>query len=139
MQSRGHCLFGMGAAQDKNQVFRDYATFLKALLPQAIGFLCYDRLGRLFWQEHADDAIELTLEYQDNLAVLLESPERSAELGRIELNGAVAYIAPMVSDRGQLLGVWTVLVEPQAAASMPYEFCSTVIKPALRSAANVSS
>jgi diguanylate cyclase (GGDEF)-like protein len=123
----------MGAAQDKNQVFCDYATFLKALLPQAVGFLCYDRLGRLFWQEHSDSAIELTLEYQDNLAALLESPEQSAELGRIELNGAVAYIAPMVGDRGQLLGVWTVLVEPGAAASMTYEFCSSVIKPALRS------
>ena len=69
---------------EKNEVFNDYAAFLNALLPQAVGFLFHDRHARLFWHDNSPDTSQLDEEYHACLRKMLVHddlpPEESTEM-----------------------------------------------------------
>ncbi|MCG8375743.1 MAG: hypothetical protein MI702_04620, partial [Chlorobiales bacterium] len=122
----------MTVTRDKDQVFRDYADFLKALLPQAAGFICYDRDGRMCWHDDVGHRTELSPEYQENLRLLIDNPNLAPEKGRVRLTDTMAYLAPLVSERGMMMGTMAILVDP-SAENMPYDFCVDLLRPGLRS------
>ncbi|MCP4000074.1 MAG: EAL domain-containing protein [Gammaproteobacteria bacterium] len=122
----------MAPAPKKNEVFGDYAAFLNALLPQAVGFMFHDRHGRLFWHDRSPDISQLNDEYHTTLSKMLTHGELPGEEGRIHLRDCTAYLVRIVSDKGRVLGVLTALANVEMSG-MPYTFCCDLLKPALRS------
>ena len=111
----------------------DFATFLRALLPQAQGFICHDRRGRVFWSEAPPDGLPaITDAYRATLASLLRGRPMAADGAKLTLGSNVAYVVRLERDGKRPLGALTVLVE-RSAAIMPYKFVVDVLGPALRS------
>ncbi len=118
---------------EKDQVLDDYAAFLKALLPQAQGFICHDRQGTVFWAEPPPDGSPaMTDEYRRILAGVLGGKPVHADGARLMLGRNIAHIVRLVGDRAMSLGALTVLVD-RSAASMSHQFVVDVLGPALRS------
>ncbi|MEE4186260.1 MAG: EAL domain-containing protein [Gammaproteobacteria bacterium] len=122
----------MNPPHTQNAVFDDYAAFLNALLPQAEGFLFHDRHGRLFWNDRAPDTSLFDAEYHEVLRKILTNGSVPGESARIPLRDQVAYLLRLLSDKGQTLGVLTAIV-PRDIGGMPHQFCSDLLKPAVRS------
>ena len=123
----------MTGQTDKDHVLGDYAAFLKALLPQAQGFLCHDKGGRLFWSEMpAEGSPDLTDAYRAVLASVLGGKVPPADGARLSLGAHTAYLLRLQGDGGRLLGALTVLVD-RSGAGMPCQFVGNVLGPALRS------
>lgn len=116
---------------DKNQTISDYALMLEALLPDAIGFYCVDRAASCFFEQPPDAPVEFSAEYDDAVRDILASPKRASELGRIELDTAVAMLLPLVGDQEKLLGLMTVLLNPATDAT--WESAAGQARPAIRS------
>ena len=117
---------------EKNEVFGDYGAFLHALLPNAQGFLFHDRHGGLFWHDKAPDTSQLDDAYHTGLNRILASGDSQKDDARIRLRDSTAYLMRLVSDQGKVLGVLTALVDHDVG-SMPWQFCSDLLQPALRS------
>jgi diguanylate cyclase (GGDEF)-like protein len=122
----------MGPTPDKDQVLGDYAIFIKALLPQVAGLLCHDREGRVIWRDLGERSTALPKNYESLLHSLLKAPGKAASAGRLNMDDAAIYIAPLLGHRDQVLGALTVIVDP-SAGDMPYEFCLELLQPAVRS------
>lgn len=123
----------MAATSEKDNVFGDYAAFLKALLPQAQGFVCHDRNGRVFWSESPPDgAPSFDDSYQSVVHDLLRCAAGADDAAKLNLGNYVAYVMPLAGEGGSRLGALTVLID-RRDASMPYAFVADVLKPALRS------
>jgi len=123
----------MAGEAEKDEVFSDYAVFLKALLPPAQGFLYHDRGGRLFWSElPVDGAPELTDAYRAALATTLGGTSGKCNTTRLPLGNLVAVLLPLQGDAGRVIGALTVLLE-RSSAAMDGEFVRDVLGPALRS------
>lgn len=122
----------MNQPKTQHEVFDDYAAFLNALLPQAEGFLFHDRHARLFWNDRAPDTSLFDAGYHESLRELLAGGRMSPGSARIPLRDSVAYLIRLTSDKGHPLGVLTALV-PKEVGGMPRQFCSDLLKPALRS------
>ena len=122
----------MAPVPEKNEVFGDYAAFLNALLPQAVGFMFHDRHGRLFWHDNSPDTSQLDDNYHATLRKLLLQGDLPGEEARIDLRDCTAYLIRLVSDKGRTLGVLTALANREMSG-MPYEFCNDLLQPALRS------
>lgn len=121
-------------SKEKNEVFSDYAAFLNALLPHAIGFMFHDRHARLFWHDNSPDTSQLNDEYHKILRRLLfaKNTLEACDDACIELREGFAYLLPVMSDKGRPLGVLTALCDSEASG-MPYEYCLELLQPALRS------
>jgi diguanylate cyclase (GGDEF)-like protein len=118
---------------EKDNVFGDYAAFLKALLPQAQGFFCHDRHGRVFWSESPPDgAPALTDSYRSVVNDLLRCVAGADAAARLNIGNHVAYVMPLAGEGDSRLGALTVLVD-RRDANMPYAFVADVLNPALRS------
>jgi len=123
----------MAEPADKDAVLRDYAAFLKALLPQAQGFICHDSQGRVFWSEAPPAGVPPVSDaYRDLLARLLKGDPLPAEGTRLKLGDYYAHLALLHGEDGRALGVLNVLLD-RDAASMPSQFVLDVLAPALRS------
>jgi diguanylate cyclase (GGDEF)-like protein len=122
----------MASAPQKNEVFGDYAAFLNALLPQAVGFMFHDRHGHLFWHDNSPDTSQLNDHYHSTLNEILREGDLPGEEARIHLRDCTAYLVRLVSDQGRVLGVLTALANREMSG-MPYEFCRGLLQPALRS------
>lgn len=122
----------MDSDSDKYQVFGDCAAFFRALLPQALGFICHDRDGQPIWQALPADLTDLGSSYEAALAETLRRPLETGEGMRIDLPGMAAFIVRLAGDHQQPLATLTVLVAPPAAGLQYPEFIER-IHPALRS------
>lgn len=122
----------MATSPEKNEVFGDYAAFLNALLPQAVGFLFHDRHGHLFWHDNSPDTSQLNDAYHATLRKVLRNGELPGEEARISLRDCTAYLIRLVSDQGRVLGVLTALASRETGG-MPFAFCNDLLQPALRS------
>lgn len=123
----------MAGQSEKDDVLGDYAAFLKALLPQAQGFICHDRNGRVFWSEAPPDgAPAVTDAYQALVTKVLQRQPIPADSAKLMLGGHVVYVLPLDGDGSTRHGALTVLVD-RSVASMPYAFVADVLSPALRS------
>jgi diguanylate cyclase (GGDEF)-like protein len=122
----------MAPVPQKNEVFGDYAAFLNALLPQAVGFMFHDRHGHLFWHDNSPDTSQLNDEYHAALRKMLLHGDLPGDEARIELRDCTAYLIRLVSDKGRPLGILTALANREMGG-MPYEFCRDMLQPALRS------
>jgi diguanylate cyclase (GGDEF)-like protein len=122
----------MDARPQKEQVLGDYAVLLKALLPQAVGFLCHDRDGQPIWTSLPPAHTRLGGAYESALGAVLRDGGTANHGLRIGLGGGAAYLMRMEADRQQCLGALTVLVGP-AAAGLAHEEILGRVRPALRS------
>jgi diguanylate cyclase (GGDEF)-like protein len=122
----------MEARPEKDQVLGDYAALLKALLPQALGFLYHSENGRPIWAAPPPRPVPLGDVYETALASVLRSETRAGTGARIGLSGANAFIVRLASDRQHPLGALTVLVD-SALPDLPYDQLIDRIWPALRS------
>jgi diguanylate cyclase (GGDEF)-like protein len=120
----------MSDQSPKNQVFNDYAVFLTALLPQAVGFMFHDRHGRLFWQDNSQHANELNQTFETALSDLIMSGQVDEDACRVPLNNCTAYLIRVVSKNGNMLGTLTALVK-QDVGIMPYRTCVERLRPAV--------
>jgi diguanylate cyclase (GGDEF)-like protein len=116
---------------DKNQTIGDYAAILEALLPGVVGFRCVDRNNSCFFEQLPDALGALTDAYETAIGAVIAEPGRVAELGRVELDGAIAFMLPLDGEEGKLLGVMTVLVDPSSELTWPQ--ASKRAHPAIRS------
>ncbi len=123
---------GMDAAQDKTQLLADYSALVRALLPQALGCVCYNRQGRVLWRDLPAQGIVFDPRYQAVLATILKDPTRAGRDGRVELEGAVAFIVPLLHAGATTMGALTILVDP-ARGELPHARCVEIVQPALRS------
>jgi diguanylate cyclase (GGDEF)-like protein len=122
----------MDAGFDKNQIISDYTAFLQALLPEIIGFCCYDSRAHRFWHEQSTGEITFPEQYDAVLRQVLGVPERAVSIGRVRLEQAMAYIVPLIGDDQHTLGALTVLLDP--TVDLPtYESCLNRVQPAVRS------
>jgi diguanylate cyclase (GGDEF)-like protein len=123
----------MAVQADKDDVFRDYAAFLKALLPQAQGFVCHDGHGKVFWSEAPPEGTPpVTDEYRALLVARLRGEALPEDGARLKLGGLLGYLLRLEGEGGRLLGVLAVLID-RSAGALPYAFVADVLKPALRS------
>jgi diguanylate cyclase (GGDEF)-like protein len=123
----------MSTPADKDQVLGDHAAFLKALVPQAHGFICHDARGTVFWSESPPQGMpSVTDAYRATLVAVLNGGPLPGDGARVPLGANVAYVIRLEGDGGRLLGALSVLVE-RSAARMPYAFVKDVLAPALRS------
>jgi diguanylate cyclase (GGDEF)-like protein len=122
----------MAPALQKNEVFGDYAAFLNALLPQAVGFMFHDRHGHLFWHDNSPDTSQLNDDYHSTLRKILLQGDLEGEQARVGLRDSTAYLIRLVSDKGRTLGVLTALAN-RDLGSVPHAFCRDLLQPALRS------
>ncbi len=123
----------MTGQDDKDNVLGDYAAFVKALLPQAQGFVCHDGQGRVFWSEAPPDGTPaVTDEYRNLLARILGDQPLPEGDGRLTLGDYQAYMVRLEGESGRCLGALTVLAD-RGAASMPYQFVVDLLAPAWRS------
>lgn len=122
----------MDAAQDKTQLLADYAALVRALLPQAVGCVCYNRQGRVLWRDLPPGGVVFDPRYQAVLATVLKDPTRATEDGRVELEGATAFIVPLCHAGAATMGALTILLDP-AHADMSQARCVDLVQPALRS------
>jgi hypothetical protein len=112
----------MAGHEEKDHVLGDYAAFLKALLPQAQGFICHDRHGRVFWSESPPDGSPaITDAYRATLTSVLCGQPLPADGARLPLARNIAYIVRLEGAARRPLGALTVLVD-RSAANMPYQF-----------------
>ena len=121
----------MDGGFDKNQTITDYAALLGAILPDAIGFYCVDRKGRKFFDRPPADPVELSSAYTNAVQTILESPERAAEVGCIELGIATAMLVPLETDQHRILGVLTILIKTES--ELTYASCLEQAQAAIRS------
>ncbi|MDJ0928857.1 MAG: bifunctional diguanylate cyclase/phosphodiesterase [Gammaproteobacteria bacterium] len=98
----------MDTPREKDQVFDDYAAWFKALLPDATGFLCYDRHGRVFWR-NGDKAQDFTPDYKSALAGLL-SGDSDAELQAVDMDPGGAVLFPLTGSNTESHGVLAVIM-----------------------------
>ena len=121
----------MDGGFDKNQTIGDYSTLLEALLPEAIGFYCVDRKARRFFEQPPARAVEFSDEYDAAIAVILQTPERAAEVGRVDLETAIAILVPLDAENARIFGVLTILF--QAGSELEYPSCVERAQSAIRS------
>lgn len=123
----------MAATSDRDQVLGDYAAFIRALLPQAQGFVCHDRHGRVFWRDAPAAGIPpVTDEYRERLTALLAGKPLPDEGARVVLGPYFVYLVRLADEEQHCLGVLAVLVD-RAAAALPYAFAVDLLAPAWRS------
>jgi diguanylate cyclase (GGDEF)-like protein len=116
---------------NKTEVFGDYAAFMHALLPSALGFFFHDRHGNLFWDDGSPDANQLNDEYHRIRNLINLHGELPHNQGRVKLQNATAYLIRLTSDTGKNLGVLTALVATDHGG-MPWGFCADLLKPVIR-------
>lgn len=123
----------MAEPADKDAVLRDYAAFLKALLPQVQGFVCHDVQGRVFWSEAPPDGVPPVSEsYRELLSQLLKGGPPPAEGTRLKLGVYIVHMALLHGEDGRVLGALSVLLD-RDAAGMSSRFVLDLLAPALRS------
>lgn len=123
----------MAEPADKDAVLRDYAAFLKALLPQVQGFVCHDVQGRVFWSEAPPDGVPPVSEpYRELLSQLLKGGPPPAEGTRLKLGACIVHMALLHGEDGRVLGALSVLLD-RDAAGMSSRFVLDLLAPALRS------
>ncbi|MAF84273.1 MAG: hypothetical protein QGG54_02955 [Gammaproteobacteria bacterium] len=105
----------MSGGFDKNQTIQDYTIILWALLPGFMAFYCHDRRGIRFFEQPAAEVIEFSTDYDDAVKRILADPEQAATFGQVDLGLAVAYIIPFTGDHSSVLGVFSILVQPDEA------------------------
>lgn len=122
--------------QEKNvHVLDDYAVFLRALLPNARGFLCHDRHRQLLWSELATGDLPAFPEsYDAALAEVLrtEGNDPSSGRARVAMGRTSACVLRLEGDARRTLGALTVLLDAEGA-QLPVDFVAGVLQPALRS------
>lgn len=121
----------METTQDKDQVLGDYAAFLRALLPQAIGFHCFGRDGSPIWSDTPDAKPPADPAHASALRKVLGSEGKVGLPVRLPLGSVIAYVVPLASDRDETLGALTIIVD-RATGAMSCEFCMDLLRPALR-------
>jgi diguanylate cyclase (GGDEF)-like protein len=120
---------GMDGGAGKHHVLGDYASLLRAFLPQARGFHCYGANGASIWSEESQPPVPLTREYHTALKALL--PGTAASAARVELDAAVAYLMTLRNEKGEPLGVLALFM-PGDAATMTADACAELVRPAIR-------
>ena len=126
----------MTTAEDqKNQLFSDYATFFKALLPGSLGFAFHDHRGQLFWSDRAVLSAQSDDVYQYSLKQVLDHPDVPVDHACVELPQNTAFIFRLTNGEGVVLGAVAAFVNHQMAV-IPYETCQEKLGPAIRSVAN---
>jgi hypothetical protein len=122
----------MTGQPDKENVLRDYGVFLKALLPQAVGFVCHDRTGRVCWSERpAEVAFPVTDDYRALLSGLLLGRTATPGDEPLALGGNFAYVLPLDGETQNRVGTLTVLMDGKLAA-VPFSYVAGVLGPATR-------
>ena len=121
----------MDSGFDKTQTISDYTAFLRALLPEFLGFYCYDRCGSLFFEQPVDESIEFTLEYAEALKSILADPEQATGYGRVDLGSVTAYVIPFNGSEDSVLGMFSVLVQDDPA--LAYGDMVELLRPVVQS------
>jgi len=121
----------MESGFDKNQIIGDYTSLIAAMLPGMIGLRCLDRAKQPIFDEVAESDIEYSPAYYDAVHAILGSPEQACDLGRLELDGAIAFLLPLDGDKGKPVGVVSILFEPASTLTWPEVF--EAVRPAVRS------
>ncbi|MDP2323053.1 MAG: bifunctional diguanylate cyclase/phosphodiesterase [Gammaproteobacteria bacterium] len=112
-----------------NQVLGDYAGLLRAFLPHVRGFHCCGPDGNGIWSDEPDPPVRLSSAYKSALSAI-QSPG-GADAIRVELDSAVAYLIALRNEKGQPLGVLTMLMATEAA-TFTAEACAERVLPATR-------
>ncbi len=115
---------------DKNQTISDYAIVLEGLLPEASGFYCVDRKARRFYAQPPACGVEFSDQYDAAIKLILQSPERAAEVGRVDLGTAIAILVPLEGESARILGVLTILL--QSGSTLDYAACVEQAQAAIR-------
>ena len=100
-----------GSGFDKNQIIGDYTSLIAAMLPDMLGLRCLDRRKQPIFDEVSETDIEYSPAYHDAVKAILGSPEQACDVGRVELDGAIAFLLPLDGDKGKPVGVVSVLVD----------------------------
>ncbi len=95
----------------------DYMSLLKALVPQVLGFYCYDHLGRLFWHVPAENCAELTLEYEHAVTAVLKDSEQTPKQAIALDDGIRAYFFATSAGEKEPHGAISVIVNSDPAPS----------------------
>ncbi|MEO8224589.1 MAG: EAL domain-containing protein [Gammaproteobacteria bacterium] len=109
----------MATSGEMDQVFRDYAALLRALLPGLRAFHCFATDGSLIWSEGAIEPGDFG------------DPYRAAAPLRIESGDAVVYQLPLIGDKREAVGAVALLM-PATAAPATAEACAALVQPATR-------
>lgn len=118
----------MPKPREKNQVFSDYASFVRALLPQAVGIFCYDRSGHLFWRDEGLLKFRANDDFRSVLKQALGCPDQAVQQA-VRLQHGFAYVMPLPGSREENHGALVIVVESN---ELPWEFCRDVVAPAIR-------
>jgi len=100
----------MGEKSAKQELFTDYSAMLRSLIPDAKGFLFFDRKSRLYWQDDLAKQTELTKEFQIALLQTVKTGELLGEIDRVRIGEDSAFLFQLVSDAGWKLGAIAVLI-----------------------------
>jgi diguanylate cyclase (GGDEF)-like protein len=119
----------MAEASAQDQVLADYAALLRILLPEACGFFCYSRDGAAIWKDPGSGVIATDPGYESALAGFRNAECKLPE--RVSLARGAAYLLPLRSEKDQMLGVLTILVEPPGS-QMDAGRCLELARPAVQ-------
>lgn len=119
----------MEAGSEGHHVLADYAALLRALLPTALGFDCHGPDGASIWREGQPVPANRTREHRAAVASLLAAT--AARATRVELDASVGYLVRLRNEKGEPLGVLSVLMAAEGATLAP-EDCADVVLPATR-------
>lgn len=119
----------MEAGSEGHHVLGDYAALLRALLPTALGFDCHGPDGASIWSEGQRVPANRSREHRAAVASLLAAT--AARAARVELDGTVGYLVRLRNEKGEPLGVLSVLMAPDAATLAPGD-CADLVLPATR-------
>jgi len=119
----------MSAASGKELLLGDYASLLRAYLPQARAVHCYGHDGGSIWSEEANPPVRLNSAYTTALAAIHSRSSGGAV--RVALDGATAYLLALRNEKAEPLGA-VAIVMPTDVATLAPEKCAELVRPATR-------
>ena len=118
----------MDTPREKDQVFDDYAAWLKALLPGATGFYCYDRGGQVFWSHGDDQPASTDDAYSAALQRVLQASD-GPSIERVDLETGAAFLLPLNGKHAEARAALAVIT---AGTEQNPEELLRAVQPALR-------
>ena len=120
------------AVATQQDIFNDYCALLHAVLPNAHGFIFYDRKQRLYRKDQTSVAFHPDKNYQNALQQTLNYGDHHDAGEAILVDSKTAFLFQIKGDSEVALGVVVVLVN-EDLSRQPKVWIFNQIKPALDS------